>query len=84
VTDSDTTAAKKPAAKKSDKGTTYQSGKVKNDAWDEAHEQGFFGGTPDEIDNDEYTVAGQGEDTAAREREQIGRLRAARFDLNDG
>jgi hypothetical protein len=36
---------------------------------DEALESGVFGTVFDPIPNDAYTVTGQGEDTAARERE---------------
>lgn len=54
-----------------------------SEAGAEALEQGYMGAVPDEIENEAYTVEGQGAETARREREQIGALRAARWELND-
>lgn len=39
-------------------------------------EQGYLGAVPDTIENDAYTLKGQGADTAKREREQREALRA--------
>jgi hypothetical protein len=47
------------------------------------NEIGYAGVVFDEIENEAYTVQGQGKETARREREQTHRLRAARLDLND-
>jgi hypothetical protein len=46
---------------------------------DEALEQGAFGALLDPIPNDAYTVTGQGEDTAQRERDVREQLRADRL-----
>ena len=43
----------------------------------QALEQGYFGEGPDQIENEAYTVSGQGPKTAKREREQLHELRAA-------
>jgi len=42
-------------------------------------EVGYAGVVPDEIENEAYTVQGQGKDTAKRERQQVARLRAERY-----
>jgi hypothetical protein len=46
-----------------------------SDAAQQAHEQGYIGDVHDEIENDAYTVQGQGPETAKREREQRRSLR---------
>jgi fructose-1,6-bisphosphatase/inositol monophosphatase family enzyme len=43
---------------------------------DDALESGVIGTVYDPIENDAYTVSGQGEDTAAREREARRELRS--------
>jgi hypothetical protein len=43
------------------------------------NEVGYAGVVPDEIENDAYTVQGQGKDTAKRERAQVAKLRAERY-----
>jgi hypothetical protein len=45
--------------------------KASEDPGAAALEQGYVGAVPDEIENDAYTVSGQGADTAKREREQL-------------
>lgn len=51
------------------------------DAGAQALEQGYLGTVPDAIENEAYTVEGQGPETAQREREQITQLRAARWEV---
>lgn len=46
-------------------------------------EDGYSGTVPDEIENDAYTLQGQGEETAKREREQIAKLRSTRYYTTD-
>jgi hypothetical protein len=43
---------------------------------EDAHEQGYIGTTYDPIENEAYTLEGQGEETAKREREATRELRA--------
>ena len=45
-------------------------------AYEQALETGVLGTTHDELDNDAYTVGGQGEETAAAEREAHERIRS--------
>jgi hypothetical protein len=45
------------------------------EAAEQAHAQGYLGETHDEIENEAYTVTGQGPETAQREREQRDKLR---------
>jgi hypothetical protein len=47
-----------------------------DDPLEQALAQGYIGQTHDEIENDAYTLQGQGADTARRELEQRGTLRA--------
>lgn len=46
----------------------------------DALEQGYMGEVPDEIENEAYTVQGQGPETAKREREQVRKLRNSAYD----
>lgn len=48
----------------------------------QALEQGYLGEVPDQIENEAYTVTGQGPETAKREREQLHELRAAQVDAS--
>jgi hypothetical protein len=48
---------------------------VSGEAAEQAHARGYLGETYDEIENEAYTVTGQGPETAQREREQRDKLR---------
>jgi hypothetical protein len=50
--------------------------KTADEPLQQALEQGYIGQPHDEIENDAYTVEGQGADTARRELEQRATLRA--------
>jgi hypothetical protein len=50
--------------------------KTADEPLQQALEQGYIGQPHDEIENDAYTLQGQGADTARRELEQRGALRA--------
>jgi hypothetical protein len=58
------------ATKKDDDAGTSGGKDKAAEAAAQVHKQGFIGEVPDEIENDAYTVSGQGPETAQREREQ--------------
>jgi hypothetical protein len=60
------------------KSTKSKKGKAEDPqkAYQDALGEGFLGRTHDELDNDAYTVGGQGEDTARAERDARERIRA--------
>jgi hypothetical protein len=57
MSDSDKTQTKKQSTASKNEADDLGASELQA-AWDEANEQGYFGTTPDEKDNSEYTVEG--------------------------